>query len=110
MIALRKLLTKILPDLLSLRKHALANDHRILLLHLEVLETALSELVACRRVLSYTYVLGYYLLDGKPEKLLYEHQQELLEVNTDALAELVEELQKDQTVVDMSSNLSNAIK
>lgn len=75
-----------------------------------VLEASLQEVQACRRVLAFTYVLGYYLLDGTREKDLYEHQQSLLESNTDALAELVEALSKDQGVDRASEELCRAMK
>lgn len=38
------------------------------------LETAADALLECRRVLKYSYVLGYYMADGK-EKELFEHLQ-----------------------------------
>ncbi len=46
-------------------------------------------LLQCRRVLKYTYVLGYYMNDGS-EKRLFEHLQEQLERSTEHLAELFE--------------------
>lgn len=94
----------------STRRQALCADQRALLLHLAVLENALQEVQACRRVLSYTYVLGYYLLDGTREKELYEYQQSLLETNTESLAELVQALSKDQTVQEASEELCHALK
>ncbi len=48
-------------------------------------------MIDCRRVLKYTYALGYFLPDGSPEKHLFEHQQEMLEKNTERLQEFVEE-------------------
>lgn len=53
------------------------------------LETATETLIECRRVLKYTYVVGYYMDDG-PEKVLFEHLQEQLERATEHLAELTE--------------------
>lgn len=55
----------------------------------EFLASAAEVVIECRRVLKYTYVLCYYLDDG-PEKTLLEHQQEMLEHHTEALAELTE--------------------
>jgi ariadne-1 len=53
------------------------------------LEDATNALLECRRTLKYTYVMGYYMKDGK-EKLLFEHLQEHLEQSTEHLAELTE--------------------
>lgn len=53
------------------------------------LEQAAEALLECRRVLKYTYVLGYYMPDSK-EKELFEHLQEQLERSTEHLAELTE--------------------
>lgn len=46
------------------------------------------QLIEFRRVLMYTYVMGYYLKDDTPDKALFEHQQALLEEGTDRLQEL----------------------
>ena len=51
---------------------------------------AIEQLISCRRMLKYTYVLGYYLSDNTPEKELFEHHQEMLEKNTDRLHEYTE--------------------
>lgn len=75
-----------------------------------MLEPCLQEVQACRRVLCFTYVLGYYLLDSTREKDLYEYQQSLLESNTEALAEQVQTLSKDQSVVEASEELCRALK
>lgn len=54
--------------------------------------TAAADLVIeCRRLLKYTYVLGYFLQDGTPEKALFEHQQEMLEKDTERLQEATEQ-------------------
>lgn len=47
-------------------------------------------MIECRRVLKYTYVMGYFLEDGSPEKQLFEHHQEMLEKNTERLHEFTE--------------------
>ena len=47
-------------------------------------------MIDCRRVLKYTYVLGYFLKDASPEKQLFEHHQEMLEKNTEKLQEYTE--------------------
>ena len=53
------------------------------------LEDAIEALLECRRVLKFTYVLGYYMESG-PEKVLFEHLQEHLERSTEELAALTE--------------------
>eukprot|EP00603_Paraphysomonas_imperforata_P013881 CAMPEP_0114460850 /NCGR_PEP_ID=MMETSP0104-20121206/5966_1 /TAXON_ID=37642 ORGANISM="Paraphysomonas imperforata, Strain PA2" /NCGR_SAMPLE_ID=MMETSP0104 /ASSEMBLY_ACC=CAM_ASM_000202 /LENGTH=186 /DNA_ID=CAMNT_0001633591 /DNA_START=306 /DNA_END=866 /DNA_ORIENTATION=- len=67
-----------------------ASKERVELSNLREQECALREVQACRRALVYSYVLGYHLLDDTPEKLLFEHQQSILEGNTNTLAELVQ--------------------
>lgn len=52
---------------------------------------AVEQLIDCRRVLKYTYVLGYHLKDCTPEKQLFEHHQEMLEKNTERLQEYTEQ-------------------
>ena len=47
-------------------------------------------MIDCRRVLKYTYVLGYFLQDASAEKQLFEHHQEMLEKNTEKLSEYTE--------------------
>ena len=47
-------------------------------------------MIDCRRVLKYTYALGYFLADNSPEKHLFEHHQEMLEKNTERLHEFTE--------------------
>ncbi len=54
------------------------------------LESATEALLECRRVLKYTYVLGYYMKAETPERTLFEHMQEQLERSTEHLAELTE--------------------
>lgn len=54
----------------------------------EYLISAAKQLLGCRRVLMYTYVMGFYLPDDTPEKHLFEFQQALLEETTDRLQEL----------------------
>jgi len=56
----------------------------------EFLRQAVEQVIDCRRVLKYTYALGYFLQDGSPEKHLFEHQQEMLEKNTERLQEFIE--------------------
>ncbi|CCI48337.1 unnamed protein product [Albugo candida] len=55
----------------------------------QFLNASTEQLIECRRVLKYTYVLGYYLLPGK-EKSLFEYLQENLEKNTEHLTGLIE--------------------
>lgn len=56
----------------------------------EFIKRAAEQVVACRRVLKYTYVLGYYLKEKTPEKQLFEYQQEMLEKHTEHLQEFTE--------------------
>lgn len=56
----------------------------------QFLKQAAEQVRDCRRVLKYTYVLGYFLKDRTPEKTLFEHHQEMLEKNTERLQEFTE--------------------
>ena len=56
----------------------------------QFVKQATEQLIDCRRVLKYTYVLGYFLKDSTAEKLLFEHHQEMLEKNTEKLHEYTE--------------------
>jgi len=56
----------------------------------QFLKQAAEQVIDCRRVLKYTYVLGFFLPDGSPEKQLFEHHQEMLEKNTERLQEYTE--------------------
>jgi hypothetical protein len=51
---------------------------------------AAEQVIDCRRVLKYTYVLGYFLSENSPEKKLFEYQQEMLEKNVERLHEYTE--------------------
>ena len=42
---------------------------------MQFLKQAVEQVIECRRILKYTYVLGHYLLDNTSEKELYEHHQ-----------------------------------
>ena len=58
------------------------------------LKQAMEQIIKCRRVLKYTYVLGYCLQSNtdleKTRKELYEDHQSLLELKTDTLHEKME--------------------
>ncbi|CAM9336419.1 unnamed protein product [Chrysoparadoxa australica] len=56
----------------------------------QFLKAATEQLIDCRRVLKYTYVYGYYMEEGTPQKHLFEHHQENLEKFTERLSELSE--------------------
>eukprot|EP01042_Synura_sphagnicola_P007087 gene7087-9074_t len=56
----------------------------------QYLKHAVEQVIDCRRVLKYTYVFGYFLVDGSAEKQLFEHHQEMLEKNTERLSEYTE--------------------
>lgn len=49
------------------------------------------QVIDCRRVLKYSYALGYFLENDSLEKQLFEHHQELLEKNTEKLHEYTEQ-------------------
>jgi ariadne-1 len=57
----------------------------------QFLKQAAELVIECRRVLKYTYVLGYSLPDDTPIKQLFEHHQEMLEKNTERLHEYTEQ-------------------
>lgn len=65
--------------------------HRSTWIDVQFLKNAAEQVIDCRRVLKYTYVLGYFLEDDSPEKQLFEHHQELLEKNTEKLHEYTEQ-------------------
>lgn len=54
-------------------------EHDFLQHAIKVLETV----VDCRRVLKHTYVMGCFIDANDPKKGLFEHQQEMLEKNTE---------------------------
>ena len=41
----------------------------------QFLKQAVEQVIECRQILKYTYVLGHYLKDNTSEKELYEHHQ-----------------------------------
>merc|ERR1712151_989257 len=60
------------------------------IIELQFLYDALRQVCACRRVLKWTYVYGYYLETNGPDKNLLEHLQKNLEEKTDCLHEMLE--------------------
>ena len=67
----------------------------------EFLKQANEQIIECRRVLKYTYVLGFFLEDNTAVKHLFEHQQEMLEKNTEQLhrhIEVSEDVDKTQVI------------
>jgi ariadne-1 len=65
--------------------------HRSTWIDVQFLKQAAEQVIDCRRVLKYTYVLGYFLEDDSAEKQLFEHHQEMLEKNTEKLHEYTEQ-------------------
>jgi ariadne-1 len=65
--------------------------HRSTWIDVQFLKQAAEQVIDCRRVLKYTYVMGYFLEDASPEKQLFEHHQEMLEKNTERLHEYTEQ-------------------
>eukprot|EP01034_Spumella_vulgaris_P031118 gene31118-38455_t len=41
----------------------------------QFIHEAVEQVIACRRVLKYTYVIGFYMPENSPEKLLFERHQ-----------------------------------
>lgn len=74
----------------QIRSHLAEQKDDYLEMKMELLITALEEIIECRRVLKYSYVHVYYLQDG-PQKIFFEHLQEMLEKSTEYLQELVEQ-------------------
>jgi len=68
----------------------LHDKHGFEIIELQFLYEALRQVRACRRVLKWSYVYGYYLDEGGPEKNLFEHLQKNLEEKTDNLHEMLE--------------------
>merc|ERR1740121_1043561 len=68
----------------------LHDKHNFPIIELQFLYDALKQVCACRRVLKWTYVYGYYLEDRGAEKNLFEHLQKNLEEKTDYLHEMLE--------------------
>jgi len=68
----------------------LHDDYEFEIIELQFLYDALRQVRACRRVLKWTYVYGYYLEEAGPEKNLFEHLQKNLEEKTDCLHEMLE--------------------
>jgi len=68
----------------------LHDKHGFEIIELQFLLDALKQVRACRRVLKWTYVYGYYLEDTGVEKNLFEHLQKNLEEKTDCLHEMLE--------------------
>jgi hypothetical protein len=51
---------------------------------------AVEEVIECRRVLKYSYVVGFYMEDWCPERRLFEDHQQRLEEHTEKLHECTE--------------------
>lgn len=68
----------------------LHDRHSFEIIELQFLYDALKQVCACRRVLKWTYVYGYYLETAGAEKNLFEHLQKNLEEKTDLLHEMLE--------------------
>merc|ERR1719277_25130 len=68
----------------------LHDKHGFEIIELQFLFDAMKQVRACRRVLKWTYVYGYYLEEAGPVKNLFEHLQKNLEEKTDTLHEMLE--------------------
>jgi ariadne-1 len=56
----------------------------------QCIRDAAQQVIHCRRVLKYTYVIGYYMDDATATRQLFERHQEMLEENTERLQEFIE--------------------
>lgn len=78
-------------ELIKNRISELFDLHSIPFIENQFLEDGLNIVEKGRRVLMYTYVFGFYLNSKSKHKLLFEHNQQLLERNCDYLHELLED-------------------
>ncbi|CAK9025798.1 unnamed protein product [Durusdinium trenchii] len=83
----------------------LHDEHGFAIIELQFLYDALRQVRACRRVLKWTYVYGYYL-DDSNEKPLFEYLQKNLEEKTDCLHEMLEK-DFDKIFFDQDNQLSS---
>ncbi len=72
----------------------------------QFIRSAVDQIIECRRVLKYTYVLAYYVPNGSAEHQLLEFLQQQLEHNTEQLSEYSESASIDTLI---SSGQSTAI-
>ena len=67
---------------------------------------AVEQVIDCRRVLKYTYVLGFFLIgspeEEKQERQLFEHHQEMLEKHTEKLHGFYEQNAERSEVVNLT--------
>jgi len=68
----------------------LHDRHGFEIIELQFLHDGLRQVRDCRRVLKWSYVYGYYLVEGGVEKNLFEHLQRNLEEKVDNLHEMLE--------------------
>lgn len=66
----------------------------------------LHQVIACRRVLKNTYIVGYYDIHSKTAADLYEMQQQMLESNTEILCGLTEKSYLEPQDRDLITNLT----
>lgn len=70
-------------------KDTIVSQKNMALSELKFLDDAINTIIDCRRMLKFSYVFGYYLRESK-EILLYEHNQYMLDIQTDRLHEMCE--------------------
>lgn len=101
-----KLTTKEEQDIEG-KVQTLHDKHGFEIIELQFLYDALRQVRACRRVLKWTYVYGYYLEGtSETEKNLFEYLQRNLEEKTDSLHEMLEK-DFDQIFFNPSDMLGN---
>jgi len=57
----------------------------------QFLLAAVNSVIECRRLLQWSYALGYYLKDGSDVKSLFELHQQRLETFTEQLSQMTEQ-------------------
>lgn len=72
------------------RMVALQEHEKSAWIDVQFLKQAVEMVIECRRVLKYTYALGYFLKEQSQAKELFEYHQEMLEKNNERLSELTE--------------------
>lgn len=78
-----------LMDIIEEQKNKLVTDKKCPYPEVTFLKDAVLTIINCRRILKNTYVFGFFLKECK-EVQLYEYNQQLLDLKTDLLHEIME--------------------
>ena len=84
----QELAVKLQPKIEKYKEEFSERKH-VPFLELQFLTDAINTIIDCRRMLKNSYVFGYYLKKCK-EIALFEHNQSLMDSNTDRLHEMME--------------------